>query len=415
MEDHNESFYEVVERISQSSGSESSGGEGEGVPVGDPRPAAADYLESVRKDSAKGQPSDVIDESYEVRGCGCRSWFCPGCCTGRGLSVRERLIPILETFKGLLMWTFTIDPKLFTSPAEAFKYVREKRCISQTMRKLNRWGFLHTFRYFYVVEWQKESEMVHFHVLVDSSFVPFAKVCEAWNRHRPASAGPVEAERPGFGSVRFSAPAFENPRHAAHYACKYLIKFPERGFPDWVYDSDGQIHRYQASKGFWKNSEPQTPVDTPDASGVEETLSDEDCCPICAHEAVGTCDHCDECGWSVLEEPESRQRLTIRQRLAKCGERSVLLKVRSILDSQTGELKVRREFMARLEARITRIAEYMGLNRHSQRVVPIGRSDVYAIIKQFGGKTISRVKEHCGGEVTLKSLTIIEVMDADAT
>jgi hypothetical protein len=270
-----------------------------------------------------GQKVTVLEApKYEIASCGCRSWFCPHCCTGRGLALRERLIPILHTFTGLLMWTFTIDPTLFSSPTAAYEYVKSKRCISNVMRRLRQRGYLHTDRYIVIVEWQKKTEMPHFHVLADASFIPFDEVCELWNRYRPADAGPVEGERPGFGSVRFSAPRFVSPKHAASYACKYLIKHPTEGYPAWVLDSSGEVHRYSTSRGFWGDSARQSrAVDDADAS--------------------------------VDEEVSTR---TIRERLDRCGERSVALRIVQDVDLATGEVFTKRQFLGILEMPIVDIA-----------------------------------------------------------
>src|SRR4030065_378536 len=92
---------------------------------------------------------------YEVSKHRCNCWFCPDCCGVKGRNLRAKLIPILETFKGLLLVTFTIDPKLFNNPKEAFFYVMDKRCISVTTQDLHRWGYLHSRNYLYVIEWQK--------------------------------------------------------------------------------------------------------------------------------------------------------------------------------------------------------------------------------------------------------------------
>ena len=308
---------------------------------GSPAPAAAqdvvlpDYLESGRKHCEKEEPNEIElewkeekeEEKYEVVPCGCRSRFCKHCCVGLGLSLRERLLPVLETFTGLLMWTFTIDPKLFASPVEAFEYARENRCISNVMRELRRRGFLHSGRYICVVEWQMgkgEEEgtlMAHYHVLADSSFIPFETVCELWNRFRPEEAGPVEGDRPGFGSVRFSAPKFKNAKHAASYACKYLIKYPEKGYPQWVIDSH-DIHRFSTSRGFWGN----TAAEPAEVSDEEESTTE-------------------------------RPRRTIGEQLAECGKKSVLVKVVECIDPMTGELSERREFVWRLTATVQAVAQ----------------------------------------------------------
>jgi hypothetical protein len=308
--------------------------------------APPDYLESVRKHCGREEEKE---ECYEVAACGCRSRFCAHCCVGRGLSLRERLIPVLCTFTGLQMWTFTVDPKLFSSPKRAFDYVRANRCISETIRQLRRKGFLHSARYFAVVEWQmgegneKGTEMAHWHVLLDASYIPFDVVCEIWNRFRPDGAGPVEGDRPGFGSVRFSVREFDGPRHAASYACKYVIKHPEKGFPAWVLDSC-DIHRFSTSRGFWSKA-------CDDSEEVE------------ANQAA------------VDDEPEELQsaatvekvRTSIRERLAQCGEKSVVVKVVECMDEETGELKEQRQFVCRLSVPLATVAGVVG------RCVPEGK------------------------------------------
>src|SRR5688572_8184738 len=157
----------VIGDSSRASGGNGGPGAGGGKRSAPPRPAASSYLESVGKHCDREESR----ESYELARVGCRSWFCPHCCTGKGLKLRERLIPILETFTGLMMWTFTVDPTLFASPGDAFDYVRAKRCISNVMRQLRRRGFLHSARYFVVIEWQGNG-MPHWHLLADASFIP---------------------------------------------------------------------------------------------------------------------------------------------------------------------------------------------------------------------------------------------------
>jgi hypothetical protein len=160
------------------------------------------------------------------------------------------------------MVTLTVDPTLFSSPKAAYLYIRERRAIARLRQDLYRWGFLHSKSCFYVVEFQRETEQAHFHVLLDASFIPKHDIDRAWSKNRPESAGPVVGDRPAFGTCRFSAPNFADARHAANYATKYLIKWPEHGFPDWVLDmgSDKRVMRFSASRGFWDNpprSKPQ--------------------------------------------------------------------------------------------------------------------------------------------------------------
>src|SRR5690606_17187171 len=157
---------------------------------------------------------------------------------------KERLKCRLRSFGALMMLTFTIDPELFDSPEAVFEYVSEHRCISVTMQRLHRWGHLISRRYFCVVEWQQNG-WPHWHVLVESERIPFARLCEAWNRNHGRWRERMALGRPGFGSARFSVSKFEDSDRAAGYACAYLTKHPAHGFPTWVMKRQTRtVHRY---------------------------------------------------------------------------------------------------------------------------------------------------------------------------
>jgi hypothetical protein len=302
------------------------------------------YLESTRKHCDRETEQQA--PRYELVSCGCRSWFCSRCCTVQGLRLRRRLLPVLETFQGLLMLTLTLDPSLFESPAHAYRYVRDRRCVALLVRKLHRLGMLHSRRYFYVVEWQKVSEMPHFHLLLDASFIPFATICEAWNSFRPEWAAPVEGDRPGFGAVRFSAPKFANAMHAACYACKYLIKHPEHGYPSWLLaEALRSVHRYGTSRGFWPQSGRPASRDDEDEAGDDG-----------------------ECGPAVeppmAEEPpesESETSKSIGEYLKACGQTSALVRVVEVVDPITGELVERRQFVRRITRSVPDILADLGI------------------------------------------------------
>lgn len=198
-------------------------------------------------------PGNEHGARYEVAKCGCRVWFCEDCCIQQGMKLRERLIPVLETFEGLIMVSLTVDPELFPDPKTAYYYTMDNRCISVTTQDLYRWNHLNTRRYFYVVEWQKNTEQAHYHILYDSTYIPFTSLLASWSKHRPDEAGPVIGKRPAFGTVTFSVSKFASPLHAARYATKYLIKVPEYGFPGWVLEmgKERRIRRYSTSRGFW--------------------------------------------------------------------------------------------------------------------------------------------------------------------
>lgn len=309
---------------------ERSSGGGEGGKAPGLRPAAAlPYLEQDGNSVTEG-----MREWTEVRSCGCRSRFCEHCCLPLGLALKRRLLPELTKFTGLMMLTFTIDPELFTSPAEAFEYVTGHRCISVTMQRLFRWGLLHSRRYLWVVEWQKDTGQAHWHVLVDASFIPFEKLCEAWNRNWPEWEQRVALGRPGFGSVRFTVSKFKSPAKAAGYVTAYLTKHPKHGYPEWVLSTQtGRVHRFSTSRGFWS-----------DGSGDDDEVS--------SYAATE-----DQVESEDEQEEEPEERRTVRQQLESCGKACAVLHVRQVIDQDTGELLERRKFEFALPVPLLEVLE----------------------------------------------------------
>lgn len=295
-------------------------------PMGAAAKRQAPYLETITQSCGDGS-EEFEAIRLEVRPCRCGSRFCSGCCLHKGLQLRDRLIPILKTFRRILMWTLTIDPKLFTSPKAAFDYVKGERCVSELMRVLRESPYLNTDRYFYVVEWQEKTEMPHFHLLIDSVYVPFAVICEIWNRKRPSWAGAVQGNRPPFGSVRYSAPEFLDATHGANYACKYLIKHPKYGYPDWVLNSNN-IARYGKSQGFWGDTTKQK-SEKAESELASSEKADKD--------------------RSTTEQlaPTAQKRRSIRAQLAACGQACSILEVVDEMKPD-GELIERRRFREKI-------------------------------------------------------------------
>lgn len=280
------------------------------------KPRVTAYLENSGKIvdgvSEAVNPAEPV-KRFELVACKCKCRFCPDCAKRLGLVLRERLKSVLATFQSVQMWTLTIDPTLFGDEEEAYRYVRNKRAISELVRALKKAGHLKTERYFVVAEFHK-SGWVHFHLLVEASFIPFELVCEIWNRNRPADLAPPDGKRPGFGSVRFSVGKgsrkgeFVNFHHAANYVVKYLTKSPSDGWPDWVLKFDGQVHRFQTSRGFW--GEPAK-----SKQEIKGALPSLIACP-------SDC-FCDTCRGDV--EPLKRRR-TIGERINDCarGEAAII-------------------------------------------------------------------------------------------
>jgi len=279
-------------------------------------------------------PVNEYGDRFEVAKKRCKCAFCPDCAEFIGYNLRKKLIPILETFSGLFMLTFTVDPALFPDAQAAYLYMRENRCIAKTIQDLFRRGHLCSRRYFYVVEWQKDTEQAHFHVLVDAEFVPWDELLRLWGKHRPEGAGPVIGDRPAFGTVFFTKRYFEGgAAHAARYVTKYITKIPEHGFPEWVLrlGEETRIRRYSASRGFWGNP-PKLP-----------------------------------------SEPEKKREAkprTYAERIRVCGSSVNVFEIRESVDRETGEIQIARTWAGELQADANRVLERLfdpGEPRRSRR------------------------------------------------
>lgn len=254
------------------------------------------------------------------------------------------------------MLTFTLDPQHFTSPQEAFEHVKRSRCLSVTMQALRRAGVLQTERWFAVVEWQLNG-WPHWHVLVEADRIPFDILRDAWNVNLHKLGKSRDDTRVGFGSVRFNAPLTDG-KHAAGYACAYLTKHPEHGYPAWVLESQTRkVHRYSTSRGFWKNSQ--------DESQVVDELNEHD-------------DDSSGCGandLTAVEDVETRQRRTIGEQLATCGQSTVILREVEEADPITGETSKRYEFIEKLTESLQNLLsriEHTNLNTRGTRAVLTG-------------------------------------------
>ena len=306
-------------RIGQaaSSGCDAVGG-GEGVGGLSARPAASSYLEQDGNTVTEGECKGC----FEVRSVGCRSWFCPHCCLPLGLALKRRLSRELRRFRGLMMLTFTVDPELFESPQAAYAYVTTKRCVAVAVQRLDRWGLLHSRDSFAVVEWQANG-WPHWHVLINASHVPFEQLCEAWNRNWRGWRARVDLGRPGFGCVRFSAPRLGDASKAAGYVTAYLTKVPERGYPQWVRDGETRkVRRYSTSRGFWTQTADEDEAAALGGGMVEDDDDRQD-----------------------SDDEQEQRRRTIEEQLATCGTACVVLRVREVVDDNTGEVVERREFV----------------------------------------------------------------------
>lgn len=334
-----------------------SGGERSGCkPLG-----GSSYLET-KGNTVDGPTAET--PGYVVHACGCKSWFCERCCLSLGLSLRSRLTETIKKFESLMMWTLTIDPTLFADPSAAFSHARSKRAVSELIRALTKRKRLLTRHYFYVVEWQERTEMPHWHLLVNAKHVPFTDVCEIWNRNRPVNAGPVTGSRPGFGSVQFSKRDFKDSIQAANYATKYLVKFPDYGYPNWVLDNPETVRRYGTSRGFWNigsESKPSHPKINGDKTAAKST--------------------------------RPRINKTIRERVARCDENGVILR-RIEERTADGEIKQSYSFADRLVMPFKDFKDSLDPERQSQgRIVEITPFEAAKFSGSLGvtGRNISKL------------------------
>ena len=282
-----------------------------------------------------------------------------------GKALRTKLRDRLCKFACVYGITLTLDGELFSSPEEAWRYVMKNRLLSVFVKKLHDGGFLNSRDYFWVVEWQEETQQAHWHLLVDAHFVPFGEIVAAWSSFRPKSALPLPfkvtagnyktLERPAFGSVRFSMKS-TNPWTAAGYATKYVVKVPDYGFPDWVLDYVGRVPRYGHSRGFFA-----APVATPEKEVTDAVLDPNDAAAVEVHDDACFCEICrGEDGSGNADEhlsddaaersrTERRELKTLRERLSLCRNRTTLVRVPVWIGEDGREVEGRASYVGSLD------------------------------------------------------------------
>lgn len=283
---------------------------------------------------------------------GCRSWFCERCCVSKGLLLRGKIIPILATFRGLLMITLTVDPQAFDGDEEAaYRYVRKNRCIARLMRELRRRKLVFSERWFSVVEWQGNG-FAHYHVLIDADFVDQKVVHQIWNNFGP---GPGRTLANGYhvrlGIVSCNSYQFASTTHAAHYATKYLVKVPERGFPKWVRYFQGRIRRHACSRDF------ESAVDAVEQRKEPEPKS------------------------AAPEKP--RPQRTIAEIVARCGQDAALFVLGEIVIAG-GEVVPHYQYLGRLESGWQKLHSGLGgdeLPDATRHAVPTG--EALKVLREF--------------------------------
>ncbi|MEM9364465.1 MAG: hypothetical protein AAGD07_00610 [Planctomycetota bacterium] len=289
------------------------------------------YLEH----SGKVVTGEHEETRYEIVGCSCRSRYCSRCSVGRGYQLRNRILnhSVAKDWKEIQMWTFTLDPGHFADAKQAYYFVRESKLISRVIRKLRRGGWLLSRHYFVVLEWQANG-WPHWHLIVNARYVPIDEVRACWNRYIPAFS--MAPDRVGLGAVKFSVPRFAGgAAHAINYVTKYLVKPPKDPWPEWVMESRKNIPRYSKSQGFFTDGEskPSTASGDGDPDGQEDA---EDLRP------------------------------TIRQRVAGCRVRAVIL--RMDVFNVNGKSVTYHTYVGAVCMAMEQAAELLEVNPHAQRL-----------------------------------------------
>jgi len=142
-------------------------------------------------------------------------------------------------FKAPALLTLTMDRSRFDSPREAHRFVTDDGLVRRLMR------FLGVRLWVWVLEFQGKTGTgwPHWHVLIDLSALPRGRVdlVRAWNLWR---------DKWGGGTVDLGLrESFTDADDAIRYITKYLIKFPEMGFPLWVKESAG-LRFFQACRAL---------------------------------------------------------------------------------------------------------------------------------------------------------------------
>lgn len=264
-----------------------------------PLGAAADRFK-IRGNSVRGSDKQPTGTGYLLRTCRCWSRACRHCAPIMGRRVLGRLLQNVVTWRYPRMLTLTVDRSHFASPEAAYKYVTEKRLLPRLMTALG------VDRYVRVLEFQMKTwddrgrGWPHWHFVIDKvgsrGHVSYAKAWKLWRDTWKVGGVDVTNQKKMEG---------KSPAYIVTYLCKYLVKYPEEGFPSWILDLRN-VRFVQASRSVGALVFAGAGV-----SG-DETLPDPEASDTAEDDVV---DH-----WP-------REARTLRERLAVCGESSSLFAV----------------------------------------------------------------------------------------
>jgi hypothetical protein len=162
------------------------------------------------------------------------------------------------------MITLTVDPSVFPVASEAFAYLREKRCVTEFIRRLRKRGVLHSHRHIFVYDFHKNGHP-HVHLVVDASWIAHADLQALWDGRGPKCRNVKGKQKKRLGHVNVSRPKIADRSKWARYAAEYLFKLPDE-WPEWVLQmggaNGGRFRRYSKSRYLWttgkcKKSKPE--------------------------------------------------------------------------------------------------------------------------------------------------------------
>lgn len=154
------------------------------------------------------------------------------------MKVRSALLQTCEDWEMPYLFTLTIDRSMFATPEEAYDRVKEGRYIPRLLSALG------VVRWCYVLEFQMKTGdgWPHWHVLIDLAAVKgWVDLRRAWRLWRDTwHVGGLDLSMKK--KLRDCSPA-----SAMRYITKYLVKVPEKGWPEWVMNKSN-IRFVQASR-----------------------------------------------------------------------------------------------------------------------------------------------------------------------
>ncbi len=243
----------------------------------------------------------------------CRCRTCESCGPIYGRKVRSRMIGASDKFRHPALFTLTLKPSQFEDdPERAYLTITQGRYIARLMKHLG------VKRYVWVLEFQK-SGWPHWHLLIDKprNFVDLKRAWELWGWNRDGWK---------LGGIDLGKRKAKDGRHAILYITKYLVKYPDHGFPDWLLDLNRRVRWVHASRAVGRI-----------VSDRERTVPDVE---AAADAAEAEREQAEEAAESL---PVKHRSLRVRQ--STCGQQVNFF--REFIDSRTGEVSLR--FCGRLD------------------------------------------------------------------